>query len=262
FAKNNKVATGVLVGAAVASGLALTRKEFQRNPAFALGKAIAFLFPEKILKLGGKLIKADKIIAATQAEKFSKNTFELKQDLTTGKFRVDGDISGVLVGNKPFESKYVLNFNPKKKEFNGFITTKTKSGKTRQTLKFKDEGGFFKDVKTGEKFAKSRLPITEKKIKLKETEISPTQQSTIIQSNDVFFKQGADVKVILTSILNSSKKIITKNSQVLKLIDPKTKKLIKAFSSQLTRSIKKKRTSRIKKLDPRESRAIESFLKS
>ncbi len=56
FVKNNPVASGIIVGAAVATGFKLTKTEFKNKPAESLGRAIAWFFPGRVLKVAGKSV--------------------------------------------------------------------------------------------------------------------------------------------------------------------------------------------------------------
>lgn len=58
FVKKNPITTGIIVSAAIGTGLKLTKFEFKKNPVESLGRAIAWFFPGKIIKAGGKGISA------------------------------------------------------------------------------------------------------------------------------------------------------------------------------------------------------------
>lgn len=263
FAAKNPIATGLIVGAAVGAGLSLTKKEYKKNPAQTLGVAVAYLFPGTLIKTGGKIVRADKAYQKLmQVKKYSKNSFKVSQSLTTGKLKVQGDIKGdLLVGGK-FNSKYTLNYNPTTKTYTGSIKTTARKETITQKLKFKDEGAYYLDEITGEKFPKSKLPITQRNIKIKETTIEPKSRTTLIQNNNVLFKDEADIKVVLTSILNNTKTVTQRNSSAVKLIDAETKKVIKAIANQFSKTSKKTKVAKPKKINKKEEKALEDFLKS
>jgi len=54
FVKNNPIATGIIVGAAVGQGFKSTKAAYKENPAKTLGLATAYLFPGTVLKGAAK----------------------------------------------------------------------------------------------------------------------------------------------------------------------------------------------------------------
>lgn len=258
FVKNNPKAAAAIVGTvSVALGKNMLN-DFIKNPVKTMTKAVGYFYSGRVISKGISFVRGKPAIL----EKYSKIPLDVKTNLVTGAAKIEGRGVGVLKNKQKFTTDYKLRYDPKTKIIEGEVKTKIGKKTIAEKVKLVDEGGYYKDLISGQKVSKAKAVIDSQKIKIRETKVMPKGSKTMIVKGEAVNVMDADITTIVTNIFDKTKKVATRSSEVRFVINPETKKTIFGMSKQFSKAGKKTRTSLAKGFSKEQVEQLESFLKS
>ncbi len=198
----------------------------------------------------------------------SASSYDVKTNMVSGSTKVNVKTKGTLTNGDKFTQNAKLRFDPKTGSIVGTSTTSSRSKKITEILNFKDKGGFYQDKKTGKKIDKTKLPLDDIKVSIKETRTKQTKPDVTRTYEGNIIKTGQrDVKVTKTDItIKNGKKTTVARSRKSKLdfvsdVKEAGTKLKEAVSIPKLLDVKVTRgkTAKAKALDERK---VQGFLKA
>jgi len=265
FIKNNPLESFAIASAAATQLGKSSKKSFFRDPIKFTARTLLEVFSGTVLLKTAKVTRLDKL-GKLVPERYVNNKFELTTS-SKGKDKIVGVLEGIDKLGNDFKGTYKLRKEGDK--FVGSIEYKSGGKVRKERIELIDKGNHYFNTVTKEKIPKKLTKLTERKITVKETTLTPKSKAkaVIVKGNPAVSKTFDVQTVITKNIVAANKKtqkIITKvRDSTVQFVEAKINSKLKtkrfARSVQNTKSIVKKYSKKPFELSKSQIKSLQDF---